>query len=193
MLTTESITPAHTAASAAATSTLHVDSSVTMFRFASSSYNSDSKLLLDQDNTTQLLTLSQDSIRVTLQCSTNSVSGAAIRHPTRQLKLPSNGSVIPIGRASKSSAKDLQPTPHNAFFDCAVMSRNHAELYLKGVILNPQPRHLNCADLFAERCHAERHGITARHFGQRQKSRQGDDSSPRRPDQVRRCRHTPAM
>ena len=39
-----------------------------------------------------------------------------------------HGNMILIGRASKSEAKNLQPQPTNALFDCPVVSREHAEL-----------------------------------------------------------------
>lgn len=48
--------------------------------------------------------------------------------PERSLFLDKAHSVIPIGRASKVSAKGFVATQTNAWFQSAVMSRKHAEL-----------------------------------------------------------------
>ncbi|KAK0739875.1 hypothetical protein B0T21DRAFT_347135 [Apiosordaria backusii] len=46
----------------------------------------------------------------------------------RQITLNASNNVIAIGRASKVSAKGFVPAPDNAWFDSAVMSREHAEI-----------------------------------------------------------------
>lgn len=49
--------------------------------------------------------------------------------PKRSLFLDRNRSVIPIGRASKVSAKGFIAAHDNAWFHSPVMSRGHAELH----------------------------------------------------------------
>lgn len=74
----------------------------------------------------------QDSIKIRLEC-----VSATLKHPVRHLTLHA-GRPITIGRASKNTSKNLQPAPNNAFFDCPVMSRNHAELtYEHGDLVSP--------------------------------------------------------
>lgn len=76
-------------------------------------------------------TVPDDSVKVILECigAPGSVSG--LKYPTRQLRLTTGERPITIGRASKNTSKNIQPNSKNAFFDCAVMSRNHAEMYLQ--------------------------------------------------------------
>lgn len=80
------------------------------------------------------MTTPQDSVKVILECIGAPETVSGLKYPTRQLKLTTGEPHITIGRASKNTSKNIQPNSNNAFFDCAVMSRNHAEIYLKDSI-----------------------------------------------------------
>lgn len=70
------------------------------------------------------LTASQASMQVTLVSTSLGDNPDAI---TRVLLLKA-GEIVHIGRASSKSNKDRMASSTNAVFDCAVMSRQHAQL-----------------------------------------------------------------
>lgn len=49
-------------------------------------------------------------------------------YPERRLTLSETDNTVSIGRSSKDSSKDLVAHHTNAYFDCRVMSRKHAEI-----------------------------------------------------------------
>jgi hypothetical protein len=53
---------------------------------------------------------------------------ASLAYPERRLTLSRQITKIPIGRSSSVETKNLLAAPDNAWFNCPVMSRNHAEL-----------------------------------------------------------------
>ncbi|VBB76190.1 Putative protein of unknown function [Podospora comata] len=60
--------------------------------------------------------------------SSESSTAAATTYSRRQITLTALNNTIAIGRASKVSAKGFVPAENNAWFDSAVMSRDHAEI-----------------------------------------------------------------
>lgn len=84
----------------------------------------DSKLIEALVYVSLLLMILADTVRVTLECSSR---------PYKRILTITPGHPIAIGRASKNSSKKIEPAETNAFFDCAVMSRSHAKLFLANV------------------------------------------------------------
>ncbi|KAK4646457.1 hypothetical protein QC761_210650 [Podospora bellae-mahoneyi] len=60
--------------------------------------------------------------------SSESSTATATTYSRRQITLTALNNTIAIGRASKVSAKGFVPAENNAWFDSAVMSRDHAEI-----------------------------------------------------------------
>ena len=77
------------------------------------------------------------SVLVKLECILR--SDTPLKFSTREIRLTIDSPSAKIGRASKSNLKNLQATFNNAFFDCAVMSREHARIYLAdGLDVSPK-------------------------------------------------------
>ncbi|KAL2023797.1 hypothetical protein VTK56DRAFT_1064 [Thermocarpiscus australiensis] len=65
---------------------------------------------------------------VEVALSADGSAAADLSFPERRIKLNRNKNSIVIGRASKLSSKGFVAALDNAWFDCAVMSRQHAEI-----------------------------------------------------------------
>ncbi|KAL1310592.1 hypothetical protein AAFC00_000868 [Neodothiora populina] len=61
------------------------------------------------------------SVKISLEC----IDSGAFPESIRNIILK-DGEDVTIGRASKSTSKNLKPAADNAYFDCPVMSRSHA-------------------------------------------------------------------
>ncbi|KAI9780119.1 MAG: hypothetical protein M1816_003174 [Peltula sp. TS41687] len=59
----------------------------------------------------------------------------ADEYPERVLTLTPNSTLVKVGRASKDNTKDLNSGPENAYFDSPIMSREHAKIWIKNLIV----------------------------------------------------------
>lgn len=97
--------------------------------------------------------------------------GVPMSYPVRQITLTRDKPSFIIGRASKNDQKKITARYDNAFYDCAVMSRNHAEIYLDDIHVSrlapPYIEHINLTHILGQ-CHDCGHQVSSRYLCQQQ-------------------------